>query len=150
MKKVCTFREDFLGNTRYPMYDKIKNIVIICMLAGIIIPFILLTDIFPFLRLGMFAEPVKKETQKELFQVSYIDINNKETVLDSKSIGIEPHFFLYLARNHYYRNESEKFIVKISEISAQKNIKEWQIKKIIIPLEKGTRPDTTVVYRKPI
>src|SRR4051812_37152809 len=98
------------------MFGKLRNYVIITMLVCITIPFILLTDLFPFLRFGMFAEPVNNEIQKEYFIVSYVDISKKEKVLDPRTIGIEPHFFFYLGRNYYYRKESDLFLKNVSHI----------------------------------
>ena len=130
------------------MYGKIKNIVITGMLVLIALPFLLLTDIFPFMRFGMFAEPVKSPNQMEVFEVSFLDQSKKEIVLDPKSIGVEPHFFLYLSRNYYYRKEAGKFLDHISSISQNKNVSEWRLKKIILPLKEGAIGDTTIVAKK--
>src|SRR5436189_63115 len=130
------------------MLGKLRNYVIITMLVCITIPFILLTDLFPFLRFGMFAEPVKTEIQKEYFEVSYLDDSNKEKKLDSKLIGIEPHFFYYLGRNYYYRKESGKFLKNIAQIFKKydNNVSEWRLKKITIPLiiDNKNIADTTI------
>jgi len=132
------------------MLGKLRNYVIITMLVCITIPFILLTDIFPFLRFGMFAEPVKTEIQKEYFEVSYLDASKKEKILDSKLIGIEPHFFYYLGRNYYYRKEPDKFLKNIAQIFKKydNNVSEWQLKKITIPINGNkNNADTTIVTR---
>jgi hypothetical protein len=132
------------------MLGKLKNYVIITMLVCITIPFILITDIFPFLRFGMFAESVKTEVQKEYFEVSYLDASKNEKVLDSRLIGIEPHFFFYLGRNHYYRKEGELFLKNIAQIFKNYNndISELRLKRIIIPLDEDNKnADTTIVTR---
>lgn len=114
----------------------------------ITIPFLLLTDIFPFMRFGMFAEPVKSQSMLEVFEVSYIEQTTSELTLDPKSVGIEPHFFQYIARNYYYRNEAKKFLDNLSEIAQNKKATEWRMKKILIPATGKAAPDTLVVFRK--
>lgn len=130
------------------MSVKIKNIVITGMLVLITIPFLLLTDIFPFLRFGMFAEPVKTQSMLEVFEVSYIEQTTPEQTLDPESVGIEPHFFQYIARNYYYRNEAEKFLDNLSTIARNKKASEWRMKKILIPASGKADPDTLIVFRK--
>lgn len=129
------------------MSSKIKNTVIAGMLIWITIPFILLTDIFPFMRFGMFAEPVKTQIQMEVFEVSYITEEHMEATLDPKTIGLEPHFFSSLARNYYYRKEPERFLENISQIAHKEHIMEWRMRKIIPPY-KEFKGDTTVVSIK--
>lgn len=129
------------------MSAKIKNWVICGMLILVTIPFILLTDLFPFMRFGMFAEPVKTQIQLEIFEVSFINELNEEATLDPKSIGLEPHFFSSLARNYYYRKEPEKFLEHIAQIASKKNSVEWRMKRITLAF-KDARGDTTIVARK--
>ena len=47
----------------------LKKIVIITFLILIFIPFVLIRDIFPFFRFGMFAEAIKRNSQKEVFRI---------------------------------------------------------------------------------
>lgn len=130
------------------MYGKLKNIVIAGMLILTTLPFLLLTDIFPFMRFGMFAEPVKSSTQMEIFEVSFLNQSKKEIILEPKSIGIEPHFFLYISRNYYYRKEADLFLDHISSIVPTKNILELRFKRIVLPIKEGAISDTTIVAKK--
>jgi hypothetical protein len=127
------------------MSVKIKNFIIPALLIAITIPFVLQTDLFPFLRFGMFAEPIQPQTEFETFEVSYVDRSNKEVIVSSKSFGIEKHFFPYLARNHYYRNESDLFLKKISDILPDTNIVEWRLKKIEYPNNNPQNKDTVLI-----
>lgn len=129
------------------MSSKIKNIIIAGMLFLVTLPFLLITDIFPFLRFGMFAEPVRTEKQMELFEVSYLDSSMNERTLNPEMVGIEPHFFLYIARNYYYRKETDKFLKNISRLSSDINASEWRMKKIILSKNKEQEADTTIVAK---
>ncbi len=90
-----------------------KNIVTIIILGGLLIPFILITDIFPFLRFGMFAEPIQQERQTEKFLIYQTDSFNHTRIFTPSSIGINPNTFYYLCRNYLYRNENELFAQKL-------------------------------------
>ena len=127
------------------MGNKLKYFIITITLILIILPFILLTDLFPFLRFGMFAEPITEEVQKEKFIVSYL-INNKETEFNPKEAGIGESTFYYLARNYYYRKEANKFLEKTAN-SVTVNASEWRLKKIVLRDDKQLKTDTTIVAR---
>jgi hypothetical protein len=86
-----------------------KNIMTTILLAGLLVPFVLLTDIFPFLRFGMFAEPVKKEIQTEKFILYKTTLSGKKELFNQEEIGINPNTFYYLCRNYYYRNQMQLF-----------------------------------------
>ena len=97
------------------MVNKLKYFIITITLVLIVLPFVLLTDIFPFLRFGMFAEPVRLETQKEKFVVTSL-LNGREKEFDPKEAGIGDNTFYYLARNYYYREEANGFLEKTSQV----------------------------------
>jgi hypothetical protein len=91
-----------------------KNILTTIMFAGLFTPFITLTDFFPFLRFGMFAEPIQTNVQTENFLLYIVDKDSNRVVFDSEMLGISSNTFLYLCRNYYYRNESRLFFEKIA------------------------------------
>jgi hypothetical protein len=86
-----------------------KNIVTIVLLGGMLLPFVLLTDIFPFLRFGMFAEPIRSNIQIEKFVLYKTNTDGVQSDFLSSDIGINPNTFHYLLRNYYYRNELPVF-----------------------------------------
>ncbi len=106
------------------------------ILAGLILPFILITDFFPFLRFGMFAEPIKKDIQTEQFIV-YETKHNTKIIFNPEKIGINPNTFHYLCRNYYYRNEMQLFSDKIFS-STNGLVNEIEIKRIITHSSKQT------------
>lgn len=120
------------------------------MLLLVWIPFILLTDIYPFFRFGMFAEPVKQAVQLEQFAIRYKDTNGQLHLLSPLQSGLSS--LAYLMRNYYYRNESVQLLNHIHTIYSQKQkipIAEWQLLRITSPLSRF-RPDTTLVATHPV
>jgi len=88
-----------------------KKTIQILFFLGLVIPFILQTNVYPFFRFGMFAEKISSEVQTEQFFVSTGD--RGVGYLVPESIGIRKSTFDYLLRNHYYRNESQQFLRKL-------------------------------------
>lgn len=131
------------------MKIRVRNIIIILSLVAVTLPFILVTDLFPFMRFGMFAEPVKHTAQTESFILTYLTREGKEKVFDPQEIGIEPHFFFYLTRNYYYRKESTILFEKVERAAREKDIREWRLKKITTGTRPPYRQDTAIVARKP-
>jgi hypothetical protein len=113
------------------MQDKLKNGVTISITILALIPFILLTDLFPFFRFGMFAEPLKSSIQTEVFHVTVIHDDGMEEVFDPKEMSINSSDFNYLCRNYYYRKEGEIFLSKLSTVFKQKGIRAWTIKRTL-------------------
>ncbi len=110
------------------------------------IPTILLTDFFPFMRLGMFAEPVRKAAQVELFYISIKDTSSSFHGLNTELMGV-PHSSLdYLARNYFYRNQTEDFLDKLQKKYPIRKAT-FRFSQIIIPLNK-TVGDTTIILEK--
>jgi hypothetical protein len=123
----------------------VKKITIAGMLTAIWIPFILLTDLYPFFRFGMFAEPVREAIQMEQFAVGYISFRQSRQVLGAEQLGISS--LAYLMRNYYYRNQSTEFLENIHAIFPEKHlVKQWQFLRITSPVQ-VYRPDTVIVAR---
>lgn len=114
------------------------------MLAGVTIPFVLLNDLYPFFRFGMFAEPVARAVQTESFLLRYRDINGKRYSVGPAAVGLSS--LPYLMRNYYYRGEAEKFLRHISQLHPQKDrIAEWQLLRVTSRAD-VYRPDTVLVH----
>jgi hypothetical protein len=107
-----------------------KNIMTTIMFSGLLVPFVLLTDVFPFLRFGMFVEPIKKDIQTEKFVLYKTDLSGKRELFHQKEIGINPNTFYYLCRNYYYRNQMELFSDKIFS-STNPSLKKLEIFRIV-------------------
>ncbi|MFN6946271.1 MAG: hypothetical protein ACK4ND_15080 [Cytophagaceae bacterium] len=130
------------------MSGKNKKKVLIIWLCLLFLPFILLTDLFPFMRFGMFAEPVVRSIQNEKFEV-HVTKDNIHQPFDCNEINILPNIFFYLSRNYYYRNEGELFLKQISNLSENSENTEWHLKRIVLHKEADKNDTLTVaIYRK--
>lgn len=119
-----------------------KRIVTICFLTGITLPFVLLTDLYPFFRFGMFAEPVKREVQTEQFVLQYIDRKGLTHVVEAGEIGLGG--LDYLLRNYYYRSETSQLLQHIHQLYPQnRHVQEWKLLRVTSPVDQF-RPDTIV------
>ncbi|PKQ68917.1 hypothetical protein [Raineya orbicola] len=87
-----------------------KKVIFITLLL-VWLPFLLLTDIFPFLRFGMFAEPVHSVRQ-EFFEIYTLE-NGKLRKFNTYLWGIDEGVFHYLVRKYYYQNRMNEFWEKI-------------------------------------
>jgi hypothetical protein len=104
------------------------------MLAGITVPFVLLNDLFPFFRFGMFAEPVGRTVQTESFLLLYRDASGKTHPVQPAEVGLTS--LPYLMRNYYYRGDAEKFLREIHNLHPHKaRIAEWQLLRVTSPAD---------------
>jgi hypothetical protein len=84
-----------------------RNIIIIFFLAMSFIPFMLITDLFPFMRFGMFAETIQDAAQKEIFQISVVKADGSVEPLSKRQIAMDNSHLNYLARTYFYNNRIE-------------------------------------------
>jgi hypothetical protein len=131
------------------MRDQLKNGVTVSITILALIPFVLLTDLFPFFRFGMFAEPLKSSIQTESFQVTIIHNNGKEEIFNPQEISVNSADFNYLCRNYFYRKEGEKFLINLSTIFKEKDIREWIIKRITYRDNKANNTTVARIIIKP-
>ncbi|MEY3417867.1 MAG: hypothetical protein RL060_1979 [Bacteroidota bacterium] len=78
------------------------------------LPFVLMTDLFPFMRFGMFAEPVKTTRQTEFFIIT-LERGNTEKVIDPNTSGIPVQTLNYLARNSYYQQRADELLRTVAQ-----------------------------------
>ncbi|WP_299457708.1 hypothetical protein [uncultured Microscilla sp.] len=113
-----------------------KNTTIWTMFFCMCIPFIMLNNLYPFWRFGMFAEPVKTQVQTEQFRVYCKDAQGKTHYFSPQSIGFDKNQFLYIARNYYYKSQTVFFLKALSSIyfrqSPRLEFKTWQLYKIVV------------------
>lgn len=123
---------------------KVKQLVIVGMLISMIMPFILITDLYPFFRFGMFAEPVKRSIQLEQFALQYQDEKYRTYIAHPEALGLVS--LPYLMRNYYYRGETELFLRHIAQIyKPGLSVEEWQFIRITSKPSYPAQMDTTVV-----
>jgi hypothetical protein len=109
------------------------------------LPFVLLTDLFPLMRFGMFAEPIKTQKQTEYFMVS-LQHGNQEKIVSPNISGIPEQTFNYLARNCYYQDKAQILLHNISKSNFIPSNSILLLKKITVQTN-TQRTDTLTVYR---
>ncbi len=105
----------------------------------------LLTDLFPFMRFGMFAEPVHNNVQTEYFYVVAVS-HGKENLLDTESIGLSPSSFNYLARDNFYQKRSRVLLDDLGRAAGRVAGDTILLKRIEIDLP-SAKKDTHTVYQ---
>jgi hypothetical protein len=126
------------------MKIKLKNIIVSGFITALILPFILITDLFPFARFGMFAEPVSSADTLKMFEVEYYQ-NHQWHTLDAKRFNLASGSFMYLAGNYFYRNQSKEFLTKLSLSIPDTSIYAWRLKHIQIPGNNLHQSDTVLI-----
>lgn len=91
------------------MTTNIRHIVIFFFLLMSFIPFLLMTDLFPFMRFGMFAETVQSIPQQEKFSVAISSADGKSQSLGDRQIGLDDSHINYLCRSYYYNHQLDFF-----------------------------------------
>lgn len=74
------------------------------------IPFLLMTDLFPFMRFAMFAETVQNIPQQELFSIHIQTAENPSQSLAERQIGLDDSHLNYLARTYFYNHQVSFFL----------------------------------------
>lgn len=109
-----------------------------------LIPFVLLTDVYPFFRFGMFAEPVRRNVQLEQFTLRYVDNQGNKNIASAEQVGLGS--LAYLLRNYYYRNQTEQLLESVHELYPDRqHVREWQLLRITASVRKPDQTDTTAV-----
>lgn len=112
------------------MKFKIVNITVSIFVLGFIVPFVLQTDIFPFVRLGMFAEKPVLKTQQELFLISYQTNDGKLHAIDYQFTKQSK--WHQLALNYHLRKQETLYLQKLNQSFTEYKASKWFIDKLII------------------
>ncbi|TAD98947.1 MAG: hypothetical protein EAZ97_10030 [Bacteroidetes bacterium] len=93
-------------------------------------PFMLIRDVFPFFRFGMFAEAIKRNSQKEVFRISFFDGTNFENFEPNK-IEMTNSVFQGICKNYHYRGQNKVLLQKFDQIAGDSTKNHWKFFKII-------------------
>jgi hypothetical protein len=119
-----------------------KRTVIFLMLLGVAVPFVLLTDVYPFFRFGMFAEPVRRPVQTERFVVRYLDASGRPHAVAPAEVGLGE--LTYLLRNYHYRGQTGRLLERLHGLHPRRTeAAAWQLLRITTPAH-AYRPDTSL------
>jgi hypothetical protein len=123
---------------------KLKRSIYIFSAVFLVLPFLLLTDLFPFLRFAMFAEPVTYTPQSELFFVTYTDSTGKELRFDPEIYELQEETFQYLSRNYYYRSQCYSMLEKL-KVSGKLRTDSWKFYKVSFDRKRPEKKDTVQI-----
>ncbi|GAB4340222.1 MAG: hypothetical protein OHK0038_19660 [Flammeovirgaceae bacterium] len=115
--------------------------IIFLFLGMLLLPFVVMRDIFPFYRFGMFAEPLPKGVL-ETFEISFRDEKNQLKYFQSMDYEIPESKLEMWKRNYYYRGEAEKLLLNLKKLQKGKTF-DWKLYQIKISPQKT---DTLLVY----
>ncbi|MGD1842178.1 MAG: hypothetical protein ACFB0B_14970 [Thermonemataceae bacterium] len=107
-----------------------KKIIIGIICLAIWLPFIATTHFYPFLRFGMYAEPVRKEL--EYFRITFKEkAKGPEQAFDVRILGFDERMMNYLIRDYYYQDKMSAFERKLQESCKsadwEQSVASWQI-----------------------
>jgi hypothetical protein len=74
-----------------------------------------MTDLFPFMRFGMFAETIRNTPQRETFSIHVILPNGSNHSLSERQIGLDDSHLNYLARTYFYANDLDYFTTHLKK-----------------------------------
>ncbi len=110
-----------------------RNWVIGISLTLLWLPFLFVTDFYPFLRFGMFAEPIYPSTPQEIF-VLYIQQNDTLKKYDTNLWGLDEGVFNYLARKYYYQKRLDilgEKLVKAHQAMYPPSQQKWYLYRLV-------------------
>lgn len=122
---------------------KTGKVVIPLVLLLLWVPFVLQTDLYPLFRFGMFAEPVRREVQTEVFVLRIQTQTGNLWMVAPEETGLGS--LAYLMRNYYYRQEADTLLRRMSQLTpGMTDVRQWQLLRVVSPVA-VYRPDTVVV-----
>lgn len=107
-----------------------KKAVVLGTCLCLCVPFVFIKSFFPFYRFGMFAEPVKTETQTEQFYVYYQIQSGSWKAFEATAIGLNEGVYGSIVRKHVYQNQAQTLLQKTGE-TAELNAVAWQLWQVI-------------------
>jgi len=88
---------------------KYRQIGIKVFIFLLILPFLTITDFYPFMRFGMFAEPIKTGNQLELYRLAAKREQNIQ-FLDTDGLGLSEGQFNYISRTYVHTHRSQELL----------------------------------------
>jgi hypothetical protein len=97
------------------MSANIRQYITLFFLLMSFLPFLLMTDLFPFMRFAMFAETIKNTPQRETFAVQIVLPNGTSESLSTRQIGLDDSHLNYLARTYFYNQQLDFFTTHLKQ-----------------------------------
>ena len=93
-----------------------RNTIITLSVLAILTPFILISNLYPFMRFGMFAEKVNNNQGIEVFEVR---LKVHATTVSTEEIAIPDQMLNSVIRNHYYKGQILSCIKKLYTLNKE-------------------------------
>ena len=120
-----------------------SKIVLLVLVVALLLPFILVRDVYPFYRFGMFSKSVKHKSKLEKYYITTISLKD----------STEKPFYAYpsqeMVRKYIYRKQTKQLLQKFHQSlqtrpAEQNDVFSWQIYTISIPLKNPEAADTVL------
>ena len=122
-----------------------KKVILIFLLVWFLVPFVFMTDLYPFFRFGMFAEPIKPTQTTEMLQFWWKNAEGKSQLFQPQMIGLTENNFGYILRHYFYTDRIEQLFSQIHQNMLKKTKEKpirWQLKQLRVSAH---RTDTTIL-----
>ncbi len=124
-----------------------KNAVLVLvfgfLLSWFLLPFILVTDMYPFLRFGMYAEPPTQHVNHEIFWIE-LWINDQKQDFKPELLGFGNGHFQYIVRYFVYQNKKQQFFSQLFYLFKKKQKKQAQKQKCKYIIFQKITPNSTL------
>lgn len=125
--------------------------MVLVFVVWFLVPFILMTDLYPLFRYGMFAEAIKPKQTTEMLQLWWRSTDSPAQYFEPTTIGLTENHFGYILRHYFYTHQTKQLFSQTHQIALKKMPKPpvfWQLKQLRISPEKT---DTLIVAEwKPV
>jgi hypothetical protein len=101
------------------------------MILGFLVPFVLITNFYPFYRFGMFAQPIGEPNQYEQFEIAF-QLPPHQTLIPyyAPDYGMNYQNFEYLKRKYFYTDRVDFFLDQL-RTTVPKPTGQWVLYKIM-------------------
>ncbi len=123
----------------------LKKVVLFVFAVWFLVPFVLMTDMYPFMRYGMFAERVKTSQTTEMLQLWCTYRGLPACPFEPETIGLTNNHFGYVLRHYFYTNHIKQLFSQIHTLTLKKQTKPvvfWQLKRFT---SSPTQTDTHII-----
>lgn len=105
-----------MKTNKYKQSTKFRNTIITLSVLAILTPFILISNLYPFMRFSMFAEKVDNNQGIEVFEVR---LKDHPTTATTNEIAIPAQMLNSIIRNRYYKGQILSCIKHLYSLSKE-------------------------------
>ncbi len=103
------------------------------MFLTMLVPFVLVNNLYPCFRFGMFAEPIRNTVSVEKLLISFENSEGQEYIFFPAVIGLSEGHFSYVVRSYYYQGNIQQLFSQLHSIQKKsQKIKQWDLYRLQI------------------